>query len=361
MPKIKEVVTEPNRPVLINFQNGKIQPGEETSLDAALFKEKGSNKKLIGVSNGDMLYTGEVADFNSFLVVQTPDSKSLQLIQVDTSVVAPLLENKAPTTATTPVKGHSLAELRKEFGSKKAKRYTEQQERLTTNIENVKQTLEMTVADVTISEIPTTMNGDGDSLYKPKINRDASSKDQVYQLQDLVPQEVLDTLEEKVIEILESDDFKEFELLPTVEKLMLDLRASQPERTVVEKCKILLYVHYLVKFMITPLKNMTKKFISCDCSSEVDKHIKNNYMVNNTRPITMKDKGLCYTIVLLMLAMDHELDLEMISKDIKTGIKKMQEFARNLGFSGSSKNKNSISLKLPVPPPVMPNLKRKKN
>lgn len=74
----------------------------------------------------------------------------------------------------------------------------------------------------------------------------------------------------------------------------------------------------------------------------------------------MKDKGLCYTIVLLMLATDYETDLEVVSKDLKTGLKKMQEFARNLGFSPSTKNKNSIMLKIPVPPPIMPNLKRKR-
>lgn len=73
----------------------------------------------------------------------------------------------------------------------------------------------------------------------------------------------------------------------------------------------------------------------------------------------MKDKGLCYTLVLLMIAMDYELNLESVGKDIKIGLKKVQEFSRNLGFS-SGKQKTSIVLKIPVPPPVMPHLKRQR-
>lgn len=74
----------------------------------------------------------------------------------------------------------------------------------------------------------------------------------------------------------------------------------------------------------------------------------------------MKDKGLCYTIVLLMLALDYEIDLDPIAKDLKIGLKKMQEMARNLGFSQSSKVKTGIVLKIPVPPPITANLKRRR-
>lgn len=66
--------------VLVDFQNGKIQPGEEKSLNSALFREKVANKKLIGVSNGDMIYSGLVTDdtdYNSFLIVQNDESKEV--------------------------------------------------------------------------------------------------------------------------------------------------------------------------------------------------------------------------------------------------------------------------------------------
>lgn len=49
-----------------------------------------------------------------------------------------------------------------------------------------------------------------ESFYKPKINRNATAKEDVYYLENLVPQEVLDTLTEKVSKILEYDDLSDF-------------------------------------------------------------------------------------------------------------------------------------------------------
>ncbi|XP_066245754.1 DNA-directed RNA polymerase I subunit RPA49 [Euwallacea similis] len=348
---------EENNPVLIQFQNGKIQLDQEKSLKSVCFIDQTSKQKIIGITNDDMVYSGPVTNYNTFLVVQNDNSKKVQLIQLDTSTITPLLQENT----VAPLKSkESIVNLRKQFGSQKVKRAIEQQERLTMNIENVKEYLETTVADISVPDLPQ-LNGE-ESLYRPKINRDATVKEDVYNLNDLVPKGVLDTLEERVSEILENDDFADYELVLTVAKSMSQLRSSTlPERSVVDKCKTLLYVNYLVKFMNTPLKNMTKKFVACDCSADVDKHIKQNYMVNRMRSISMKDKGLCYIIVLLMLAMDFQLDLEMIAKDMKVGVKKMMEFARNLGFSPSAKEKGGIVLRIPVPPPVMPNLKRKRN
>lgn len=368
MPKINEVILNPtSKPALVEFQNGRIQSGEENSLESAQFSDSSTGNIVVGVANGDMIYTGEVDEnenndlYNNFLMVQQEGSNVIQLIQVNSCIVAPLLVPKKSSEETTPVKKQSFGDLRKQFGSKKAKRFTEQQERLAMNIENVTEHLEKTVANVNVSETPITLSEDSESAYKPKINRDATTKEQVYQLYDLVPAEVLESLEEKVTEILESDDIKDFELIASVENNIQILRSTLPEKDLMVKCEILLYIHYLVKFMVTPLKVMNKRFVICECSEKVNTHIKENYMVNWLRPLSMKDKGTCYTIVLIMLAMDYETDLELLSKDMKIGIKRMQEFARNLGFSQSSKSKTSIMLKIPVPPPPPSFLKRKRN
>lgn len=64
----------------VNFQNGKIKPGEEKSLESACFLERGSHKKLVGVSSSDMLYSGYVTNdpnYNTFLLVQTEGSKKV--------------------------------------------------------------------------------------------------------------------------------------------------------------------------------------------------------------------------------------------------------------------------------------------
>lgn len=74
----------------------------------------------------------------------------------------------------------------------------------------------------------------------------------------------------------------------------------------------------------------------------------------------MKDKCLCYIIVLLMIAVDYEMDLDALSKDLNIGLKKLKQLARLLGFSPSSKLKNGITLKIPVPPPPSLFIKKKR-
>lgn len=74
----------------------------------------------------------------------------------------------------------------------------------------------------------------------------------------------------------------------------------------------------------------------------------------------MKDKSLCFIVVLAALAMDYEVDLANLSKDCKIGVKKALEISRILAFNASSKNKNVVTLNLPLPAPVTFNPKRKR-
>lgn len=68
-----------------------------------------------------------------------------------------------------------------------------------------------------------------------------------------------------------------------------------------------------------------------------------------TRPISIRDKTICYILVLAMIAFDYQLDLEQVSKNVKLGVKKLQEMGRVLAFSPHGKNKNSMTLKIPLP------------
>lgn len=74
----------------------------------------------------------------------------------------------------------------------------------------------------------------------------------------------------------------------------------------------------------------------------------------------MKDKSLCYILILTAKAMDYEVDLTNLAKDCKIGVKKALEISRILAFNTSSKNKNVVTLKLPLPAPVTFTSKRKK-
>ena len=147
---------------------------------------------------------------------------------VDTAIVTPQCQPKKSsdvTDSSTLNPNNSISQLNKEFGSKKIKRITEQRERLKMNIEDVQEQLEQTVAgefllcgliflfftsplvgvNFTGSESFVVESAENDSAYRPPINRDASTREQVYVLHDIVPENVLDSLEEEATNALSSD------------------------------------------------------------------------------------------------------------------------------------------------------------
>lgn len=78
-------------------------------------------------------------------------------------------------------------------------------------MESVKDQLEETVAHVELDEtLPIkTDNLENESLYRPPIHRDASSRENVYILSEIVPMRVLDSLEEEAAQALENADSSE--------------------------------------------------------------------------------------------------------------------------------------------------------
>ncbi|XP_072390266.1 uncharacterized protein Polr1E isoform X1 [Diabrotica undecimpunctata] len=198
---------------------------------------------------------------------------------------------------------------------------------------------------------------ENDSIYRPKINRDASTPDGVYNLEDLVEAYILDTLAVEAGNIIQAGSADQFGLCPfatsNINKILIS--ASQEEEKI-RSITIFLYIQYLIKFMVTPMKLVTKKFVVCDKSVDVNNHILNLFSEmgshGRTRPLHMKDKALCYTMVLAAIAMDFEVDVELLSKDMKIGIKKAIEVARILAFNAKANNKNVVQLKLPLPAPV---------
>lgn len=73
----------------------------------------------------------------------------------------------------------------------------------------------------------------------------------------------------------------------------------------------------------------------------------------------MRDKTLCSILVLAMISFDYELNIEVLSKHVKVGFKKLQEMSRILAFS-STKSKQIMSLKIPLPAAIAVSAKKRK-
>ncbi|VEN42819.1 unnamed protein product [Callosobruchus maculatus] len=219
--------------------------------------------------------------------------------------------------------------------------------------------------ETNIENAPSNTVQEEDSLCRPKINRDASTRDGVYDLDEVIPNGVLDTLIPQASAVLNSgDSIEEYQLTPfCTDSINKILSLNTPEEIKVRNIAIFFYINYLIKFMNTPFKNITKRYVACDISQEVNRHILDNFCVytqnGRTRPIHMKDKCLCYIIVLAAIAKEYEVNVALLSKDLKIGLKKAVEVSRILAFNTSSKDKTIVTLNLPLPAPVTFTSKRK--
>lgn len=70
----------------------------------------------------------------------------------------------------------------------------------------------------------------------------------------------------------------------------------------------------------------------------------------------MKDKCLCSILVLFILSNGYKVNLDSLTKDLKLGIKKLQDISKVLGFHVK---KEVVTLSLPLPAPVS-TVRRKK-
>lgn len=67
----------------------------------------------------------------------------------------------------------------------------------------------------------------------------------------------------------------------------------------------------------------------------------------------MKDKAICHCMVLLALINNFVVNLDELCKALKLKINKLQSIAKLLAFVPShAKDRSTVVLKLPLPPPV---------
>lgn len=159
--------------------------------------------------------------------------------------------------------------------------------------------------------------------------------------------------------------------------LLENLRLSEANQ---RNYEVLLYIDILMKFYVTSLKQIQKRDYSpCyysevasldilqkfTVSSKTSRYVKIQVSLYNTlssrvnvkkcnwffrmRPSSLKDKCVCYLLVLCITLNGYKLDLEIFSKDIKIGLKKLHEMSRVLAFSIVDANKAALKLPLPTP------------
>nr|CAD7452528.1 unnamed protein product [Timema tahoe] len=237
---ISEIVLKKERlpPVIVSFEHGKLMPPETSKLRSGVYRDKNNaRKRVVAVATRSLLYTGVQAPWNSdmcrtFVGVRNKKTNKMRLLEAEYFQLSPAI-----TLENCPIpqpKGYVIdtgdtkhAQLNKSFGSKNSKRRAEQQERTRMQLDNLKDQLNETSATVEVSKEDlsfSTLAGDDILVqYLPPFNEVASVVDRVYELNRILTEEELNSLEPKCQEILSNIDVYTHEMqVLTVSLLQTD-------------------------------------------------------------------------------------------------------------------------------------------
>ncbi|KAF5298727.1 hypothetical protein FQR65_LT09596 [Abscondita terminalis] len=352
------------KPIIVNFENGTIESGKEKNLVCRLYKNL-KNDKHIAAATDNMLYKGIIQPkdlYNTFIGVCNKKRTKMRLIAADHATLSPYFRDDGTSNDSFALLNATTSELNKQFGSKKVKRQTEQHERMKADIETVKKQLEQTVQDIKIEneDMVFSKGDESSSSYKPPINKDATSPRDIYNIHDIVSEEVLSSLT-KEAERIRSEPNEEIDTVNFVKQQIKKLRNANLNKTNM-KLELLLYVDCLIKFMWKQAKELNLKTLKlCTYSKIVQDDILKQFTIvsgkNRLRPNLMRDKCTCSILVLSMIVCEYELNLDLIAKELKIGLKKVQDISRALSFHV---NRDIATLSLPLPSPFVSRLNSKK-
>ncbi|XP_076753590.1 uncharacterized protein LOC143425032 [Xylocopa sonorina] len=363
---IEDVIVEPSKvqPIIVNFQNGELKDEEAKKMSCGLFYDQKKQNTMLALSNGQIVYRGYKPDtsqdlMRTMLVLHNRRTGKVRLVQVERWQVAPVLDKPSLEDNKGPEE-HKVATLNKQFGSKKVKRRTEQFERLRVNVESVREELEQTVSNVEIdrmelsTEVPDSEYITNTTL--PGCNRDALSPSDVYNIYDIIPENKLETLYNKVTEILNDNSIS----IETNSKFITQtLRHLKSDPDNVTKVALLLYIHAVSVWLNMPIKDAKKRGIEvCAASDDVNLHIINTYSVQSNhgrmRPNSVKDKGVIHCMILALVICNFTLDLELFATIFthRIGLKKLTDLARLIGAVPQKGDKKVVTLKVPLPGPM---------
>lgn len=344
------------QPIIVNFQNGELKENETENMMSCLYSDERCGETVLALSNGKIVYKGYRPSLDkepmcTMLAIHKKRTGTIKLVRAERWDVAPVLDRNLNYDQSLEI--DKIATLNKQFGSKKVKRRTELHEKMRISGESVKDLLEKTVSNIQVEKVNESDNEEPlSNPILPPCNRDAKNVEDVYDINDIVPTDVLKTLYNVDMETVENDiEGKSKFFMQALEAVK---RHSNPE----EKKAALLYIEAVLSWLKLPIKGAKKYGTEvCPFSTQVNEYVIEKYSVNNVngrlRPNSMKDRGIVHCMILALAICNYSLDLEIFASEIggRISLKKLSEFARTIGAVPSKDNKKIVVLKLPLPPP----------
>ncbi|XP_077287563.1 RNA polymerase I subunit E [Arctopsyche grandis] len=349
------------RPVIVRLQGGGPPPGSVSSC--AILREGTFSGASGGVRAaacwGRTVRWGNVTkespeDDSPRQVILARDRRTGQVraIQVGTACLRPIVYRPSePERNDVDGNSRNLAE---KFGSKRQKRHHEQSKKSKIDVDTLKAQLETTALKMDISQPSIVVNEEANSLqrYAPPADRDATDPRHVYSLDTIISTEEKLALESVAQSVIDGDT--SYIKSEYIQKLILNVKNSN-SASPLHDCIALLYADCLLDYLSCDYKRFRSPYlIVCSFSQQVNDAILDKFSIRSdkgrTRPQTMKDKGICYLIVLLLLSSNLVIkEYDELIKHLHVTSTKLLQLVKVVGARISTSNgENSIILKLPL-------------
>lgn len=288
----------------------------------------------------------------------------VRFIEVGSTSLQPFIPRNSRTGLNIEIP--TDVNLSEKFGSKKQKRYQEQSKKYKIDVSTIKEQLQDTALKMDTSAgsaLDTTNPDDMIEKYIPPIDRDAANVKDVYKLDKILSAEEIDALK-SCSELVINGDSETVVISDFMKKYISSIQADS-STSKIDKCIAMLYADCLLYYLTCDYKKASAlNCVVCPYSEVINTSVLDNFSVRSdksrSRPKSLKDKAVCYIIVLLLLSSNLIFsDYEELREALNITGPKMSQFVKIVGARiVSVDGVSSIVLKLPLTKAPSMNLKR---
>ncbi|XKL69319.1 hypothetical protein PGB90_007088 [Kerria lacca] len=291
----------------------------------------------------------------NFIAVRNKETKAVRWYPVDNFFMKSYQPKKNRNLEIQENEGFKEAaiNLNKNMGSKKSKTRINMFEKNVRQFSNIIKPIKKAIKkNNLIVDTEVNLNPTIAVTYLPPCNRNANIVQDIYKIDDLISEEIMQSLEEYACGIMQTDILKiaaDSKLSP----FFLKGIALYPKNLV--NVKLLLFVDNLLKFIKEPARVIkSKTHIFCPYSDAINKKILDEFCIIGVngirnRPPSMCDKALCYVLTILLILGDFTVDISILSGIVKTTYyNRLPTLMKALGAQSRRNSAVIFTLKLPL-------------
>lgn len=351
-----------SRPILYNFENGILCGNAKEKVNIACMQSASSgNKRILKANAGGLEYTGNVLQKNQSQVryyIGVVDKKSKRIERVESCLQCTLKPKIQATTTTTDKNADmkyrdKLDNLIEAFGSAKQKRGLSARKKNEKVHDTMSDKVKKVVEGVLerkpeIAQTPLAPAVDSiENEVLPPRNLEAVNVNDIFHLDDIISYRMFQKILPHAQELLDfkAADIETWRNDKTYSNLLLDHLACLPEvgQERERKAVYLIYLDCMMTFSQLKYSDIKKgkeiKNIPADIVGFLFNDFTEENNQNGQRFISkkIKDKLLCYILILALIIDGFQLNCRTLMKDLKIGLARIVKMLRFIGCSVSTK------------------------